>query len=203
MNRTEVINSMIEGFQSGAKFQSRIRTFINEECFTRFPGEVADTVAEIVTEYRQAADEIIERMNMEEKIVATKKRDNIINDVSRICRELLEHSIVCRSRKNGTYAAKPWSKPEPKEKAAETPATDCHRVHFNHNDHFWCPAGDEELLAIAKASHAKYGNHMHERAFVFPAETPIDPGAIMRVATHFGVSFEDLAKHLLASLKKS
>jgi hypothetical protein len=202
MNRTEVINSMIEGFQSGAKFQSRIRTFINEEKNTRLPGEVADTVAEIVTEYRQAADEIIERMSEEEQVIATKKRDNIINDVSRICRDLLEYSIVCRSRKNGTYAAKPWTKPEPKEKTTEA-SPDCPHRHFDANDHTYIPISDEAFLDIAKESHNKYGNHLHERAFVFPPGLPIDPGAIMRVATHFGVSFEDLAKHLLASLKKS
>lgn len=85
----KVVRSFIDGFRAGAPSFSDL--------------DIADAVAAIVGDYKKAA------VHLEQKVV-----NNVINDVSRICREKLGYSIVCTSRKDSIY--KPIL-PQPRKKS--------------------------------------------------------------------------------------
>jgi hypothetical protein len=102
----------------GQKLQSMVREFIAERSTCSFPWhqiEIVDSVAEAVTEYRGHIQEWILEEEKERQS-RQKKVNNVINDISRICRELLNHSIICKSKKGGNV----YEAVEVEEKAPRT-----------------------------------------------------------------------------------
>lgn len=197
---TELVNSMTEAYRGGASLQSTVRTFIRENIDT--PNEeVAGSIAMVLTEYRRTIDSWIkEEMDSMPLHAKIKKRDNIINDVSRICREMLGHSVVCTSRKKGEYKAvfaTPKTRtPKP---VAEAAAGPCTKVHFDPENHCHIPAGPTELADILEKSKRKWDTGLEKRVVIF--KETVSAEDICNVSVNMGVTLEDLAKYILATLK--
>ena len=118
MNIDDLVKAMAEAGVSKGTLQSSIRTFITEA--DDFDGVVAGEIAKALSIYRTKAEKWIHAeddlgtISMRRKIT-----NNICNDVSRISRELLGHTIKCTSRKDGhVYTSSPYLPP-----AKTTPKT--------------------------------------------------------------------------------
>jgi len=204
-----VVKSMVEGFMTGTKFQSKIRQFIaasSEETYEN----IATDIAAIVTSYREKVDIILaEDTDPSDLKSAIKKRDNIINDVSRLCKELLGYSIVCVSRKNGEYKAIPYV-PTVKPARAITSAPNpfaaaplpCDEVHFDSNLHCKIPLTDSDYVDVFRQSVAR-GSDFPNRMIYLPTGKGATPEFICDAAAFFGVGLEELAKHIVTVLRKS
>jgi len=200
---------MVEGFMTGTKFQSKIRQFIaasSEETYEN----IATDIAAIVTSYREKVDIILaEDTDPSDLKSAIKKRDNIINDVSRLCKELLGYSIVCVSRKNGEYKAIPYV-PTVKPARAITSAPNpfaaaplpCAEVHFDSNLHCKIPLTDSDYVDVFRQSVAR-GSDFPNRMIYLPTGKGATPEFICDAAAFFGVGLEELAKHIVTVLRKS
>lgn len=94
----QIANVMESAAKSGASLYNTIREHAAN-------GGHVDVVAEACSAYKRAMSD-----NENQKAV-----NNVINQVSRQCRELWGYSIVCTSRRDSTYAAVP-----PKPKAPST-----------------------------------------------------------------------------------
>ena len=199
---TEFVASMTDAYTKGASLQGTVKRYIKEN-EAKFPNEIAAEIATVVTEYRVQVDAMIHEDGLigAEFKAAVKKRDNIINDVSRICRETLGYSIVCTSRKNGTYAEKPWTATVREPKAKPEADAKCPMPHLHHGVHVEYPRTDKDLSDILTFSKDRYGYDGADRVIYLPSGAIPQPEDICNVATRWGVSFEDLAKHLLAILK--
>lgn len=198
---TELVNSMTEAYRGGASLQSTVRTFIREN-IDKPNEEVAGSIATVVTEYRRTVDSWIEEESLfgTELKAAIKKRDNIINDVSRICREMLGHSVVCTSRKKGEYKAIPqMAKTRTPKPVAEAAAGPCTKVHFDPDNHCHIPAGPTELADILEKSKRKWDTGLEKRVVIF--KETVSAEDICSVSVNMGVTLEDLAKYILATLK--
>jgi len=118
----EIVASMTRSVEAGASVQSTVRTMHSQ-------GASVDEVAEGITAFRRRIE--VEWLREQSDQAAARKRiNNVINDVSRLARDLWGKSIVCSSRKEHTYVAvepseraeKPRSTPTPTE--GTTPAED-------------------------------------------------------------------------------
>jgi hypothetical protein len=204
-----VVKSMVEGFMTGTKFQSKIRQFITASSEETYEN-IATDIAAIVTSYREKVDIILaEDTDPSDLKSAIKKRDNIINDVSRLCKEILGYSIVCVSRKNGEYKAIPYvptvkparaitSAPNPFE-AAPLP---CDKVHFDPMLHCKMPLTDSGYIDVFRRSEA-LGSTVPSRLYILPEGRSASPEFICETAAFFGVGLEELAKHIVTVLRKS
>lgn len=197
---TELVNSMTEAYRGGASLQGTIRAFIREN-IDKPNEEVASDIATVVTEYRRTIDSWIkEEMDSMPLHAKIKKRDNIINDVSRICREMLGHSVVCTSRKKGEYKAIPqMAKTRTPKPVAEAAAGPCTKVHFDPENHCHIPAGPTELSDILEKSKRKWDTGLEKRVVIF--KETVSAEDICSVSVNMGVTLEDLAKYILATLK--
>jgi len=205
---SNVVASMVEGFMTGTKFQSKIRQYIdyNRE---ETKEDVVNAISNIVTSYREKVDAVLMDTDPSELKSAIKKRDNIINDVSRLCRELLGYSIVCVSRKKGEYKAIPYvptvrptraitSAPNPFE-AAPLP---CAEIHFDSNLHCKIPLTEADYIDVFRQSIAR-GSDFPNRLCCLAEGRSASPEFICEAAAFFGVGLEELAKHIVTVLRKS
>lgn len=200
---TELVTSMTEAYVRGASLQGTVRKFIKQN-EAKLPNETAEEIATVVTEYRRTIDQMIadDGLTGPDLKAAVKKRDNIINDVSRICRELLGQSIVCTSRKKGEYSAKFWTPTVREPKAPEDLAeAKCSFPHYHHGVHTTYPKTDHEVMDMLAFSKDRYGYDGYDRVTLLSSGAVRRPEDVCEVATQWGVSFEDLAKHLLTILK--
>lgn len=139
--KDDLTNSMVNSFNTGTTLQSTVRDFIQTTVHEGYSGkDAADSVASSVTDFRESIEPTI--LASTDQKGMRKKRDNVINDVSRICRELLGYSIVCTSRKEGIYEAQV---PAPRKTtayispASPSPADVCTRIHFDPSKHAVVP----------------------------------------------------------------
>lgn len=98
-------NSMTEAFTNGRTVQTAVREFINDNRHNT--PETAELIAETISQWRQTNNNIIESDDHRKVI------NNIINDVSRICKKEISYKIVCKSRKEHVYVAEPVEAKEP------------------------------------------------------------------------------------------
>ncbi len=91
MINNELLESMLDMTDRKETFQKLIRDMFNSDKPT---SEILEEIASTVGEFKRASK------------FPDKVTNNIINDVSRICRETAGYSIVCTSRKGGhVYSA--------------------------------------------------------------------------------------------------
>ena len=96
--------------ESKGKLQETVR----EICDRHAPTDSGQIIANEVSKFRADAADWIDKGDVQAR---RKQVNNVINDISRICRELIGKSIVCVSRKGGhRYEAQ-----EPKARAPATP----------------------------------------------------------------------------------
>jgi hypothetical protein len=95
MYRRDLVTQAVNSVKEGSKFQTQIREFIDEDAGS--PEIVAEMVADIVTDFRREIEPWV--MDIDDTKVRRKSTNNLINDVSRICREKLGHTLVCVSKK--------------------------------------------------------------------------------------------------------
>jgi hypothetical protein len=210
-----IVDSMVDGFMSNTKFQARIRAFIHhaatEEEACSFV--IATDIASIVTLYREKIDIIIAEMTDKTEIKSSiKKRDNIINDVSRICRDALDYTIVCTSRKKGEYTAIVCLPKVPRAPSASYVTPDpnpfmaaplpCSERHFDPALHCEIPLTDSDYAEVAIKSLAR-GSDFPNRMIYLPTGKSATPEFICSVSALFGVGLEELAKHIVTILRKS
>lgn len=114
---TALNEKCLEALRCGVSIQQSVRKVLS----TMMPENASAHIAEEMGLFRQAADTIIDAAPVGPGQVAVRKRvNNVINDVSRICREEIGKSIKLKSRKGGyVYTAEDW---EPKPKAIPVPA---------------------------------------------------------------------------------
>lgn len=106
MSYKTLSHEMRDCARQGHTFRRKINSFINEALEKYTTEAVATDIAEAVTEYRQheEAHYITDiTISDDEKLARRKSTNNMCNEVSRICRDRLGWSIVCKSRKNHTY----------------------------------------------------------------------------------------------------
>ena len=149
--KDDLTNSMVNSFNTGATLQSTVRDFIQTTVRDGYSGkDAADRVAASVTDFRESIEPSI--LASTDQKGMRKKRDNVINDVSRICRELLGYSIVCTSRKEGIYEAQV---PAPRKVAASpatpSPADVCSRMHFDNTKHIVIPRSISDFEVLTNA----------------------------------------------------
>ena len=102
----DLVDTALEATTSGATFQSRLRIEIGTSKAAGVEHDkIAEACAELTTAYRNRAQrDILSRIEDAEELVITRKKvNNICNDVSRICRELLGYSIICTVRAKGVF----------------------------------------------------------------------------------------------------
>lgn len=209
MSADKLFEAMTNAYASGHSLQSTVRDYITLYLDTGWRSEtVAESIANTISDYRGSVDSKIEAMMPMEKDDlrrAIKKRDNIINDVSRICREILGYSIVCKSRKHGTYAIKENTGKTPRAKKMVFPADSdgCTLHHYDPSIHCCYPTSDGLLGNILAECKNKFGYDAIDRMHLVPSGVSPDAALICGIATSYGVSLEDLAKHLLSLLKRS
>ena len=113
----------IEAVLGNDKFQTYVRDYIKSELSDKTQMTVAEELAAEVAEFRRAIDAWVQDAATKAEFVDRRKKvNNIINDTSRICRELLGFSIKCTSRKNHAYDCVPAPekvKKEPKSEHSE------------------------------------------------------------------------------------
>lgn len=113
------IDKAIEAVMGNDKFQTYVRTFITSHSSDVGLSCCADTVAVEIGNFRGAIEPWVQEGETRAEVNDRRKKvNNIINDTSRISRELLGFTIKCTSRKNHHYEAvlpAPRSKSEPSE----------------------------------------------------------------------------------------
>ena len=80
--------------------------------------------------FKKEANEKQLSLTPEASKIFQKTVNNIINDISRICREVTGKSIVCTSRKEATYDAR---EPKPRKVAAKTETRDVGTIRTVHD----------------------------------------------------------------------
>lgn len=119
------IDKAIEAVMGNDKFQTYVRTFITSHSSDVGLSCCADTVAVEIGNFRGAIEPWVQEGETRKEVNDRRKKvNNIINDTSRISRELLGFTIKCTSRKNHHYEAvlpAPRSKSESSEYVPPTP----------------------------------------------------------------------------------
>lgn len=111
-------------------FQSIVRDYIERRQATCLTGEIARDIADLVSEFKSHHKEHAKTLWPDQKDPGfssyNKAVNNIINDISRICREELGFSIVCTSRKSSIYQAMTPKPRKPSVKVTGAPAVEKH-----------------------------------------------------------------------------
>jgi hypothetical protein len=103
----DVVSSALDAVKGGAKLQSTLRTYIEECHEIDWKHEItANAVASMCTTFHSKVSKWANAGEYEEGAIDSVKArrkavNNIINDISRICRAELGHTIRCTSRKGG------------------------------------------------------------------------------------------------------
>ena len=97
--RSELIDAAVDAVHSSGKVQSIVRDFLNDCTDKEYALEI---IAESVGTFRKDMEVWIDNDTDKRKRV-----NNVINDVSRICREAVGYSIQCKTRKGGEWVYTP------------------------------------------------------------------------------------------------
>jgi len=101
----DIVEHAIVATKSGGSVQETVRKVL----VTQPEKEALSTVCGAMVEFRTTMEGWI---NSNDELVKDRRKrvNNVVNDVSRIVREGIGHSIVCKSRKGGyVYEAKEWT----------------------------------------------------------------------------------------------
>ena len=139
---------------NGGTAQKAVRSIISED---RTNGvqlfDTANGIAIIISSFKTQREVEYPRKHFPDEAKVT---NNIINDVSRICREMIGYSIVNTKRSKGEFIYEPVI-PVPKVRAAAAPAVAaapalapaCAILHYNSVKHCSIPKSKEDLLEHA------------------------------------------------------
>lgn len=204
MSHEVIVKSMIDAAMAGTSFQSAIRQFINDSISSCTHEFVAGRIAEICAAFKKESKEKETLIyNKEDQELFRKRVNNIINDVSRICRDLLGYTIVNKKRKGGEYAyaavvCTPIPVPpaeSPVALAGSMTVTACTKVHFDSEIHINKPNPNSITDFVKLFGGEDTAAH---KAFMWMNWTPQEFVSKMDAAK---VDLEEVAKLLLARLK--
>jgi hypothetical protein len=103
----------IEALTSGASVQAEVRDILAKTDETTALVIISTQLAQFRTDVEHIVN------SSDDPSSVRKKANNIVNDVSRICREVTGKSIVCTSRKGGNYV---YEAKTPTPRATPSPA---------------------------------------------------------------------------------
>lgn len=153
---------MEEALNTGATVQSGIRLFIRQHRDEDVqPVSIATAIAEVVGDFKTNSERhIIFAAPLEEQVTLRKKANNIINDVSRICRDTLGYCIVNHKRSGGEYSYKaipagPVAE-KPKKSILTAKSSECRAEHFDPARHMVIPGMDEASWIMAAWNVSKF-----------------------------------------------
>ena len=102
VTKMSLAQAAAEALTGKVSLQSEIRKIVDTHNDLGAASEIADQMSE----FRSASQTWIDQGGNAEEVQSRQKQvNNVINDVSRICRQLIGKSIVCKSRKHHTYEA--------------------------------------------------------------------------------------------------
>jgi hypothetical protein len=108
----EIVDNAMNALESGSKIQTSVRGFLEDSPLE--PYSKSQIVAQAMSEFRTRAEDWINSQPDEFLKENRKKANNIVNDVSRICRNSVGYSIKCSKRApDYEYTVEPWFKPTP------------------------------------------------------------------------------------------
>ena len=114
--------------------------------------DTANGIATIISSFKSQREAEYPRKHFPDEAKVT---NNVINDVSRICREMIGYSIVNTKRSKGEFIYEPVI-PVPKVRATPAPtaaapalAPACAILHYNSAKHCSIPKSKEDLLEHA------------------------------------------------------
>ena len=100
---SELATRCLDALSTGVSVQQEVRTIISAHTRNE---DASLYIAEQMGKYREAADKIIDAAPEEQRKSLMKRVNNVVNDVSRICRDEMGISIKLKARKGG-YVYKP------------------------------------------------------------------------------------------------
>jgi hypothetical protein len=107
-----------------SKMQEQIRDFIDlHKLEGRSNEAIAEVVAQVCTDFRAKIEPWLNTEGADRK-ARSKRVNNVINDISRISRTLLDSSIVCVTRKGGHVYAPATPKPRATGGSVSAPTED-------------------------------------------------------------------------------
>ena len=134
---------------NGGTAQKAVRSIISED---RTNGvqlfDTANGIAIIISSFKTQREVEYPRKHFPDEAKVT---NNIINDVSRICREMIGYSIVNTKRSKGEFMYEPVI-PVPKVRATPAPtaaAPACAILHYNSAKHCSIPKSKEDVIEHA------------------------------------------------------
>lgn len=207
MSHEVIVKSMIDAAMVGTSFQSAIRQFINDSISSCTHEFVAGRIAEICAAFKKESKEKETLIyNKEDQELFRKRVNNIINDVSRICREMIGYLIVNTKRTKGVYeyAAVKYEKPEKvvtEDYAVNATGilisrTECSRAHFDTSIHCVKPEPTDIIAYID--FFGEEGSPARE-AYFWPSWTAEQ--FVAKMKANQAVKLEDVAKLILSELK--
>lgn len=140
-----ILDAMLNSLRYGSSVQKEVREFFEGEDGKL--EDIASAVARVCADFKRDSELEISILSIEDKKDYRKRTNNIINDVSRICREMLGYSIVNTKRSKGVYeyAAVLYDKEAEKVikelgdpvdyTAISSPVVNCIREHFDSSKH--------------------------------------------------------------------
>ena len=109
--------SAVKAMEGKSTLQSEIRTCISDAIGRGTPSDALFTICEEMGAFRNTIENSMISCEADEDVRKSlrKQANNIINDVSRICRESLGYSIVCKAKKPSyAYKSKSYIPKTPK-----------------------------------------------------------------------------------------
>lgn len=195
-------DAMINSLRYGTRVQKEVRNFI--ECEEgRLKEDIANAIAKVCSDFKNESerDEIPLTATAEEKKVYRKRINNIINDVSRICREMIGFAIVNAKRTKGVYEYKavPYIPKSPWAGATIMPVPPtvpvCGMEHFDPAIHIMKP-DPNSVIEITELFGGR--GSASWKSFMWTDWSPED---FISKITASGVNLEEVAKLLLVRLK--
>lgn len=141
----DLLDGMHEAAKGGRTVQSRVRDLIASRIPSEPAEDIANCIASAIGVFKTSQEgDIVASFSKEERGPARKVTNNIINDVSRIVREVLGYSIVNKKRTKGVYDYEAvWHVPTPRGKAPSAAAAPAEAVcvlpHFDRTKHMAIP----------------------------------------------------------------
>lgn len=172
--KDDVLYSMNEALDKGVSVQKTVRGFIAEATPLMPPIGIAEDICRLVETFKMGSETVARSYlaggGKEQAVTHRKKTNNIINDVSRICRDMLGYCIVNHVRSKGEYKYKAVEA-IPASRAAITrpPATvsiagsECTAEHFDPAKHMLIPAMDDVAWIMAAWHTSKHKLDIIER----------------------------------------
>ena len=204
-----ILDAMLNSLRYGSSVQKEVREFIEGED-GRLKEGIASAVARVCANFKRDSELEISILSIEDKKDYRKRTNNIINDVSRICREMLGFSIVNtkRSKRVYEYAAVRYDKEAEKiikiikelgdpvdYTAISSPVVNCIREHFDSSKH--CVKPDPEKVEEFFPLFGREGDPAYD-CYVWTSWTPEVFVSKMDAA---GVDLEAVAKLILDRLR--